>query len=167
MTLSGWTHLALVRDNGIATFYVNGVSAGTSANTPVTPTGGFTIDAYTSTGSDFDGLIDEVRLFTFSPDQFSTSDLLLNAPFRPPVVVTDPATLIFTNGIFRSFSGASVRISQFAFVGADESRRARAMRWRKGGRERGRHRAARQEPLREVAGAAFGFSFFGFLISFF
>jgi hypothetical protein len=29
------------------------------------------------------------------------------------------------------------------------------------------HRASRQEPLREVAGAAFGFSFFGFLISFF
>jgi hypothetical protein len=29
------------------------------------------------------------------------------------------------------------------------------------------HRASRQEPLREVAGAVFGFSFFGFLISFF
>jgi hypothetical protein len=30
-----------------------------------------------------------------------------------------------------------------------------------------RHRAARQEGLREVAGATFGFSFLGFLISFF
>jgi len=29
------------------------------------------------------------------------------------------------------------------------------------------HRASRQEPRREVAGAAFGFSFFGFLTSFF
>ena len=29
------------------------------------------------------------------------------------------------------------------------------------------HQASRQEPLREVAGAAFGFSFFFFLISFF
>jgi hypothetical protein len=28
-------------------------------------------------------------------------------------------------------------------------------------------RVSRQEPRREVAGAAFGFSFFGFLISFF
>jgi len=28
-------------------------------------------------------------------------------------------------------------------------------------------RASRQEPRREVAGAALGFSFFGFLISFF
>lgn len=80
-TAGTWTHLALIRANGVATLYVNGIASGTTTTSaPLAPSGGFTIAA---AGPRFPGEIDEVRVFTFGNDpflisQFSTNDLLIN-----------------------------------------------------------------------------------------
>ncbi len=78
-TAGVWTHLALVRNNGVATLYTNGVPASTYPNTPITPSGGFTVGGDAQYGEYFTGTIDEVRVFTFAPGAFSTNDLLLNS----------------------------------------------------------------------------------------
>jgi len=81
-TAGGWTHLALVRNNGTATFYVNGVASGsTTTSAPLTPTGKFGIAAKSvdATQERFAGMLDEMRFFTFTAGQFSTNDLLLRA----------------------------------------------------------------------------------------
>jgi len=85
-----WTHLALVRDSGGATLYVNGVSAGTTAGAPNAPAGFFGVDAppQVSSGQVFPGQIDELRVFTFGAGQFSTNDLLLNYTVSAPTIVT-------------------------------------------------------------------------------
>ena len=87
-TVGTWTHVALVRSGGVATFYVNGVPSGaTSATAPLTPTIGFAIGstAQALPSQAFSGAIDEVRVFTFEFDSggaghsfFSTNDLLVN-----------------------------------------------------------------------------------------
>jgi len=76
----GWNHVALVRDNGTSTFYLNGIARGSTNITPATPAGGFAIAATPQSPPSgfFPGPIDEVRVFTFAPGQFSTNDLLLN-----------------------------------------------------------------------------------------
>jgi hypothetical protein len=77
VTAGTWVHLALVRDNGVSTFYVNGIASGTSSATPLFGSDPFRIGS--SVGNDnFAGLIDEVRLFTFTPGSFTTNDLLVN-----------------------------------------------------------------------------------------
>ena len=72
---NSWTHLAAVRDNGVNTFYVNGVPYGPSTtdvpstNTP-SPTGNQTGMRFGACQDDeigYRGLIDEARAFTFSP----------------------------------------------------------------------------------------------------
>lgn len=77
-TLGQWVHLALVRSGGIATFYVDGVAAATSAAAPVVPTGLFGVAASPpALNIDFYfGRVDEVRAFTFLPGAFATTDLL-------------------------------------------------------------------------------------------
>jgi hypothetical protein len=89
-----WTHLALVRNNGLTTLYVNGVPAATSALPPNPPTGRFALaaQAQTLTAEFFAGALDEVRVFGFAPGTFSTGDLLL--PVLPPTVTTTAATSI-------------------------------------------------------------------------
>jgi hypothetical protein len=75
-----WTHLALVRNNGVSTFYVNGIAVGTTPNAPNMPSGYFAIGAPPSNPASqpFIGSVDEVRVFTFPVGQFTVSDLLLN-----------------------------------------------------------------------------------------
>lgn len=77
---SVWTHLALVRNNGTNTLYVNGISAGTTTTAPNVPSGAFGLAAPPQAPSDnfFTGGMDEVRIFTFAPGQFSVTDLLVN-----------------------------------------------------------------------------------------
>jgi sugar lactone lactonase YvrE len=77
-----WTHVALVRDGGVATIYTNGVAAGTSLSGPNVPVGNFAVAAppQSPVSQFLTGLVDEVRVFTFTPGQFSTNDLLLNKP---------------------------------------------------------------------------------------
>ena len=79
VTVKTWTHLALVRNNGIATLYVNGVAAGSITSAPNSPAGTFLVGANNSGGETFSGWIDEVRVFTNGPGQFSTNDLLVSA----------------------------------------------------------------------------------------
>jgi hypothetical protein len=73
-----WTHLAVVRNYGIATFYVNGVPAGSSASPPNAPDGSCAIATTpVSPGSGtWNGWLDEVRVFTFVPIEFQPGDLL-------------------------------------------------------------------------------------------
>ncbi len=87
-----WAHLALVRDNGTATFYVNGIAIGTTTLTPNAVVGGFGLGAYVqgSANTFFNGAIDEVRVFTFGSNQFCVGDLLIN--LSPPAVQTLAAT---------------------------------------------------------------------------
>jgi DNA-binding beta-propeller fold protein YncE len=77
-----WTHVALVRDGGVATIYTNGIAAGTSVAFPNVPSGNFALAAPPQApNSQFlTGSVDEVRVFAFAPGQFSTNDLLLNKP---------------------------------------------------------------------------------------
>jgi hypothetical protein len=93
-----WTHLALVRVSGISTLYINGVASATNSSAPGLPLGNFALatDPQSPGGELFKGLIDEVRVFTFTSGQFSTNDLLLNQ-LLPPIVTTTGPTLLTTN----------------------------------------------------------------------
>ena len=82
--LNRWYHLALVRDEGVSTFYVNGVAVGTSTVTPAAGSLPFRIGSSIARDS-LDGLVDEVRLFSFQGGTFRTQDLLINQ-------VPEPAT---------------------------------------------------------------------------
>ena len=89
-----WTHLALVRDNGVGTFYVNGVATGISAAFVNVPSAdGFIVAGQYPPTAFFGGDIDEVRVFGFNFGQFSTNDLLLNVTN----VRTLPATSVAIN----------------------------------------------------------------------
>ena len=94
-TASTWTHLAVVRNSGAATFYVNGVAAGTTTTAPSVPIGRFGIAAppQAPTNQIFNGLVDEVRMFTFAPGQFSTNDLLFNSLLVTKLGDSGPGTL--------------------------------------------------------------------------
>ena len=88
-TAGEWIHLAVVRDDGITAFYVNGVATSMSfgpASTPPNP-----IDAATNAhigwtpgGGGFEGDIAQARIFTFEPGGFSTTDLLYPGFSTPP-----------------------------------------------------------------------------------
>jgi hypothetical protein len=77
-----WTHLALVRNNGTATFFINGSSVGSTGTAPTTPTLAFTIGE-SFIGDPFSGRIDEVRFAEFSAGSFSTSMLNISAIPEP------------------------------------------------------------------------------------
>jgi hypothetical protein len=84
---NAWTHLAMVVNGGTTTFYVNGVANATAGapNTPIA-TNNFNIGIRPDLGERFDGRIDEVRIFSFAPGQFSVNDLQFNG------VVPEPAS---------------------------------------------------------------------------
>ena len=79
---NAWADVALVRQNGTTTFYVNGVAQATTAAAPNTPTGNLAIGTAPQVpgAQTFSGLVDEARVFTFTAGQFSTSDLFINTP---------------------------------------------------------------------------------------
>lgn len=84
-----WQHVALVEDNGLATFYVNGVSMGTAAAHPLLPANGTGLGAREYGADFFNGAVDEARIFTFAPGQFSVNDLLYPAlPIPEPSLAT-------------------------------------------------------------------------------
>ena len=80
-----WVHLALVRTQGTNTLYVNGAPASSYVGGFYPASGNFAVGAPPQLGSSqavsgaFSGLVDEVRVFSFAPGQFSPNDLLLNA----------------------------------------------------------------------------------------
>jgi hypothetical protein len=78
VTLNKWTHLALVRDSGVTTFYVNGRVNDSNGSAPNAPAGGFGLGINPTVAQEFmTGSIDEVRVFTFAPDTFAPAALLL------------------------------------------------------------------------------------------
>ncbi len=83
-----WTELALVRDSGTTTFYVNGVASYTTTTAPNPPAGGVGIggNPTVSNAELFDGKIDEVRIFSFAPGAFSVGDLNLPPPVPTPML---------------------------------------------------------------------------------
>lgn len=83
-----WTELAVVRDNGTTTFYVNGVARYTTPTGPNPPAGGVGIggNPLTSGAELFDGKIDEVRIFSFAPGAFAASDLNIPPPVPTPML---------------------------------------------------------------------------------
>lgn len=85
---SVWTHLALIRSDGIWRFYVNGALNGTveAAQYPPLPSAdSFSIGSDLSrSGGFFLGQVDEVRVFTFAPGQFYSGDLNDFSTSLPP-----------------------------------------------------------------------------------
>lgn len=82
-TAGDWIHLAVVRDNGTSTFYVNGSPSGTLGSAPNNATQPH-MAVVSGGGSYFGGDLAEARIFTFDPGQFNVSDLLY------PAVAGDP-----------------------------------------------------------------------------
>jgi hypothetical protein len=76
--LNTWTHLALVRDSGVTTFYVNGRVNESNGAAPNAPAGAFGVGINPLVAQEFmNGSIDEVRVFAFAPGTFTTAALLL------------------------------------------------------------------------------------------
>lgn len=73
-TPNTWTHLALVRQNGLTTFYIDGISAGTTAADSGNKGNGH-FSVHPGASFSFDGLLDEARVVTFSSTD-STADIL-------------------------------------------------------------------------------------------
>jgi len=77
--VGSWDHLAIVRDNGTTTLYINGVSAGsTTASVTNQPNAHSFIGGhldFLAAGDSFDGQIDTVRYFTFNAGEFDVNDL--------------------------------------------------------------------------------------------
>jgi predicted outer membrane repeat protein len=82
--LGEWTHLALVRDDGVTTLYVNGAAIVTSLLTPGVPSGRFALGAQPQSlaAEFFSGSLDEVRVFGLAPGQFNPA-ILLYQPAAP------------------------------------------------------------------------------------
>lgn len=86
VTAGVWTHLAVVRDGGVTTLYVNGQPTAVTTNSaPITPAGTMEIgqDPACCSNPAFGGVIDEVRIFTFAPGAFQPSDLNYNFAIVP------------------------------------------------------------------------------------
>ncbi len=70
-----WKHIAIVRNSGIWTFYVDGMpySLTNSGATPATPTSGFAIGSSLAGTESFDGEIDNVKFWTVARTQSQIS----------------------------------------------------------------------------------------------
>src|SRR5688500_6391441 len=77
-------YLAVVRDAGQTTVYLseNGGPLQSFAHGGVAPVSPIAAELF-SIGNNFDGQVDEARLFTFAPGAFSTADLLFPAVPEP------------------------------------------------------------------------------------
>jgi len=77
-----WFNVAMVRDNGTSTLYLNGIPNGTtSTGTPSTPSGSVFVGQIGGAPGAFnsDGKMDHVRVFTFAPGEFNpATDLTLS-----------------------------------------------------------------------------------------
>ena len=109
-----WVHLALVRSGGATTFYVNGQPAGTSASTLDAATQTFTIgasycavcDRINPTADYLDGLVDDVRVFSFAPGQFSAAaDLSFSSVPEPAAALLLVAVPLFCRRGRRAVGG--------------------------------------------------------------
>lgn len=107
--LNTWTHLALVRDSGVTTFYVNGRVNDSNGAGPNSPAGGaFGVGINPQLPQEFhSGSVDEVRVFTFAPGTFTTAALLL--PQAQAVPASTPLTLLLMALSIAAFGAATLR----------------------------------------------------------
>jgi len=93
-----WTHLAIVNDNGTNTFYVNGVQHGAPADPGLNtvPAGDIYGGSGPGTQPTYAGYLDELRISTFAPGQFSTTDLLTRS--MAPDITSQPQSASVWNG---------------------------------------------------------------------
>lgn len=75
-----WVHLAIVRDGGVTSFYVNGVLYGGTSTDGIQPASTIHLGVNSNASGYFNGSIDEARIFSFNAGEFSTSDLLIPEP---------------------------------------------------------------------------------------
>ncbi len=102
-----WTHLALVRNSGTNTFYVNGVATASNLTEPIPPSTGFGLAAppQDPTVEFFAGTLDEVRVFKFSPGAFEPADLLLFRNPQSPTTLTLASPGVLENEPAGTFVG--------------------------------------------------------------
>jgi hypothetical protein len=111
LTLNQWTDLALVRDAGATTMYINGIAFPLAVVAPNAITGNMLIGASQTGGERFIGNLDEARLFTFSGG-FSPTVLYANSiPATPaPSSLLLILTALACLGLFaawRSFTASA------------------------------------------------------------
>lgn len=90
VSTEAWTHVAVVNDNGVTTFYANGVARGESSSAVTAPSGIPYIGSGQDTGASYHGYLDECRYSTFTAGAFTVADLLLVPP--GPVFIRKPAS---------------------------------------------------------------------------
>lgn len=119
-----WTHLALVRDSGVMTLYINGTATATSAVAPGVPAGRFALGVQPQTLSAefFAGSMDEVRVFGVSPGLFTPADL----QYQPSEPIAHSLFLtVDQRGLRRVANGAAdigaVEVQQAAVRVKDDS----------------------------------------------
>jgi hypothetical protein len=101
-----WMHVAAVNDNGVTTFYVNGVANGAPSSTVSAPSGVPYIGSGQDTGSPFKGFLDEIRYSTFEAGKFEVADLLLRPP--GPGFISQPKSASVWNGGAAPFIASTV-----------------------------------------------------------
>jgi hypothetical protein len=90
-----WVHLALVRQSGVTTFYINGVANGSYGGAPTHGSMHFCVSP--GGGQYFDGMADEARVVTFDSTD-STVDILnalTNGPVQVPNRLVSTATTAY------------------------------------------------------------------------
>jgi len=123
-TNNQWYNIVMVNNAGITTFYLNNVLAANSiSQTPLTPTGAFTIGALVGQWY-FHGAIDEVRVYNrpLSPNEiselfnYSNSDIIITN--QPTSVSTNQNSAVaFSVGVY-SYIGLSLSF-QWQFNGTN------------------------------------------------
>ena len=84
-TANTWTHLAIIRNNGVSTFYINGVAqTGTSSTAPSGHGTGRLGHEAAVDASTFEGDLDELRMFTFEDGDDPVGALNLEARAAVP-----------------------------------------------------------------------------------
>lgn len=76
-SLSGWDHVAIVRDAGVTTFFVNGASVASSSANPglAAPNNEWLWWVIPGDGVRYLGMADNLKFFTFATGTFSSSQL--------------------------------------------------------------------------------------------
>ncbi len=92
-----WMHVAVVNTDGTNAFYVNGVQQGASTNANTIPNGNIFAGGSPGTTPTFRGWLDELRISTFAPGQFSTADLLTRPP-GPSINVQPQSASVWEGG---------------------------------------------------------------------
>ncbi len=86
ITSGEWAHIAVIRENGTSTFYLNGeAKPGTQTDSFISTTSIHLGITGQDGASRFDGDIDQIRVFTFDPGTVDpVRALLINQVNEPP-----------------------------------------------------------------------------------